>query len=339
MTTWRHGSITRLLPGIAVVVALVIAAGVGILVLELQEPSSGADDDPTVVVALATPTARPEPRGTITPTEVFLGEPPFEVLGPLEQSEAMTQENLDSVRHFVLNLDTRQIYLIMLDPLYRREDLEHFRFVGWQSDSTLLYQSDRRTYRVQLNGDVLLTNAVPTPTSTPTSRNAAFSADEAWVATREDGRFSGILVGPTGEEPRYRLINTWPPSWSPTENLLAFNGSICAGFDLFVFDPDSQSLRNLTPSLPAVWDYAWKPDGSALAIDIIPFPDLRRELGLVDVTTGTVETLVEINTFGELSPIQWSPSGENLLFLYISGRGACETAPPQPTTTLEFLDN
>lgn len=299
---------------------------------------------------LPPPTPPPTPTPTITPTptptSIFTSkdEPPIKILGPVNLEEYVGLRRSDL---FVVDIQSREIFLVGIDDAIRREGgEERFQALQWFDDDSLILETSLQRYRAQLNGETTIAGLTTLRTPTPAIRDAVSSADGTWVARRGEPATGDWLVGPPGGEPGFRLNNLWPPVWSPAGNLLAFTGNVCTVFDLFVFDPAAIELRNLSPSLPAAWDFAWKPDGSAIALDVLGFGDPdnpRRGLSLIDVKTGASETLAEIHTFGELAPVEWSPGGDRLLFRYIPGRGACESAflPGVPTpapTRLEILE-
>ncbi|MEX2247644.1 MAG: hypothetical protein WEC75_13275 [Dehalococcoidia bacterium] len=165
------------------------------------------------------------------------------------------------------------------------------------------------------------------------------SPDGLWSASVDTSGVVATLVARTGGGRSWSISNAAEPKWSPQNGPLALLGNLCAGFDLFVFDPTTGVLRNLTPDDDAVIvEYAWRPDGVALAVDLIPGADAspRRAIGLVQLDGGAMTTLLEIDREGELIPVGFNQSGTRLLFTYNPGRGFCDGSEPlpRPVTTL-----
>ncbi len=333
---WRRTNAGWLSRATAGALAVGVAAGVSLLAWGLVRTEGGSGAGTPRGIFAPTADASQTPFTTATATVPLETGPPFDVRGPLSHDEALASENLESSL-FIIDVPTREFFVVKLDQRRLGED-ERLASALWFDENSLLLDFTSQAYRALLNGQVVAIDPVPAPTPTP--QEVFASAHGLWQAVLEaDGLYSGLLVGRSGEEPAYRLANTESPSWSRTGRL-AFIGSICAGFDLFVFDPATAELKNLTRSLPAVWEFSWKADGSAMAASLIE----TRQLASIDAATGTHEILAQGPEFGSLVPLQWSPTGDRLLFWYVGGRGACESAflPGAPTpenTSLSILPN
>lgn len=281
----------------------------------------------------------PEPA-PLSPPDVAdtIHAPPFLIAGPLDPLRAITEEADTS--GFVLDLRIGQVYAIIRDGSNFQEG-DSFVPVGWVDDETLLIYAMRggenRPFRASLDGLIELADDAAVATASSPQRTG--SANGEWLADTSGGS-PDLLVRRIAPTPQFRLTHAAYPLWSPEGSRLAFIGNVCAGFDAFIFDPNTQELRNLTAGLDsAVLVLSWRPDGAALAADVLPFDGDHRILGLIDATTGDMEPLIDVPITGELSPGQWSPDGNRLLFSYIGGRGFCDTQPGTPTggTELEVI--
>ncbi len=343
-----------------VVVALVIA-GITLMVWGLVRTGGNGDGMPGNAGVVARATDQTTATGEPTSAQPEL---PFEILGPLDRQTALSTENLGMVAYFILDLPTGEFYVIR--SAVPDINVGRPRSVHWLDDETLLLEmwrapSDVLTptdvvsgYRVRLDGSAIVTPA--TPATPPDWPAGVLSPDSAWTAMLVEARFDGtadeafgtLLVGRPNEDPSYRLTTTstsgwtwWQPAWSPTGNLLAFTGNVCRGFDLSVFDPEHGELRNLTASLEnQVFRFSWRPDGFSLVASVYRTEQQSSTLQLIDLATGSTQTLLEGVGFGLPQPLEWNPSGDRLLFNFFYG-GWCEEVgldvPTPPPTRLEIL--
>lgn len=287
--------------------------------------------------------ASPAPPATVTatPTVSARVEPPFLMVGPLDPTQALSGDYLAG-SGFVLDVRIGQVYVITADRSRFKEG-DSFGPIAWLDDETLLIQvvsdGQSRLFRAGMDGSVELVTGVVAPT--PASPRRSVSADGAWVAEMTPTADSfDLLVGGSDSEPQFRVTQAINPVWSPAGERLAFIGNRCSGFDVFLFNPATQELQNLTATLePVVLSVSWRPDGAALAANVIPFGEDRRILGLIDANTGAMTPLIDVPITGELSPSLWSPDGNRLLFGYLGGRGICDTLPgtPESGTELEII--
>jgi len=112
------------------------------------------------------------------------------------------------------------------------------------------------------------------------------------------------------------------PSWSPDGGSLAFSGSVGGISDLYIYDLETEEIRQLTSDKYADMQPSWSPDGSTIVFtsDRGPETDFeslsysRFQLAMVDV--GTLEVRV-VPVFGNVKHInpQYSGDGESLYFL------------------------
>lgn len=170
------------------------------------------------------------------------------------------------------------------------------------------------------------------------------SPDGKWTAAVDtSGALATVSVSDASGSPAYRITNASSPVWSPAGGAtLAVLGSLCGAFDVLLIDPAAGTMRNLTANVDVIPEFVWRPDGRAIAIDLVPGGDYyRRVLGLVDVSAGTLTELVSIPYSGELIPVGYNASGDRLLFGYNGGRGLCDDGRPlpQPASELQPVGN
>lgn len=294
-----------------------------------EERASSSTLEPTASVA-ASPPASLAPLGV-------------RVLGPLETDGSLFDEPGQS-SYFVVEVDNGQIYAIQ-----SASPNEWVVGVHWVDNDSLLVNTQMAAYEVFLDGRVLPVPSTPTPVPTPRAcvctslgcsvcEGPVASADGAWSAYKEPKGWGTTVIGLTSGDAAFRLTNADQPAWAPQGHLLAFNGNVCVGlqsvhaFDIFLFNPVSRQLTNLTTSVEgAALNFLWRPDGTAIAVD-------ERSLELIDVPGGEHRELAKVNATGELQPVEWSPDGKSLIFFHLGGRGICDGADdprviaPAPTT-------
>ena len=81
--------------------------------------------------------------------------------------------------------------------------------------------------------------------------------------------------------------------------------------------PESDAPEPVTPPDVTIWEYAWSPDGSRLAVYYTTDPDetdwYRGQLGVVPVGGGAVRQVVRLNC--QASALAWSPDGTRLAYV------------------------
>ncbi|MBI5284525.1 MAG: hypothetical protein HY874_05465 [Chloroflexi bacterium] len=117
------------------------------------------------------------------------------------------------------------------------------------------------------------------------------------------------------------------------------SGNWCAGFDLFLFDPEAVSLHNLTASDDRAYllNFAWAPDGMRIAASARDGD--HDALVLIDTGSGEITTLAETEARADVRPLGWSPSGQRLLFHAWLGQETTCPNPPYETTYLDTVPN
>lgn len=111
------------------------------------------------------------------------------------------------------------------------------------------------------------------------------------------------------------------PAWSPDGGHIAFSATKGGFSNLYTYDLTSSRLRQLTDDAFTDVDPAWSPDGRRLVFATDRFTtdlgeltigDMR--LALLDVATGTVESLSALERGKHISP-QWTPDGQSIYFV------------------------
>jgi hypothetical protein len=331
MIFYRKASASWLAGASAAGVFVLIAIGIGALVWGLARTSERGPDETVVAES-------PSPTQFATPTS-DLAEL-IQVDGPLSQEEAISQANLSPFALYVADVTSASFYVLSIEPLLDKGFLESS---SWLDDDTLLLSFNGRcdgcpqdfveAFAVSLDGSVRDVEAAQPATQTPSRLS---SVDGEWSAEQQPGQFGGVIVTSRDGRTSYRVTNAFGPRWSPTESRLAVLGNVCVGFDALTFDPSSAKLTNLTESQPIVFDLLWRPDGTQIAVNVIDrasMPSEGRIIGLINVDTGGMETIVNYEGLGDFPLTAWSPNGSLLLFGYNAGRGACESLadPAVPT--------
>lgn len=231
--------------------------------------------------------------------------PPFAILEPLAAEVALAAGSLVLGSYYVLDLDSGLVQTIVPDTSQERIDAQGGRAgiaVRWAPDGGLVVTNfNGETYLGALDGAISRPTA-PVPTVTPVSpTGGGVSRDGQWQAsvTAVDG--PGVVVGSTGAggDPLFKITSATLPLWSPAEaSMLAVLTDVCAGpdantgFDLELFDAATGSLSELSASPDElIPGFIWRPDGRAIAADIIHAPGgnaagSRREIVLIDVRDG-----------------------------------------------------
>ena len=112
-------------------------------------------------------------------------------------------------------------------------------------------------------------------------------------------------------------------AWSPNGQSIAFTGIDGGLSDLYVYDLEEQSVRQLTNDRYAALQPTWSPDGESLAFttdrgpdgtnfETLKYGDYR--LGLIDVSSREIEIVRPFRTGMQHNP-QFSPDGQNLYFI------------------------
>lgn len=112
------------------------------------------------------------------------------------------------------------------------------------------------------------------------------------------------------------------PAWSPDGNKLAFSGSDGGYTDLYIYNFDTDSLRNLTKDAYSDLQPAWSPDGNSIAFatDRGTGTDLQNltfghmKIAVMDLSTGELEMIPDFYNAKHINP-QYSPDGNSLYYI------------------------
>jgi Tol biopolymer transport system component len=112
------------------------------------------------------------------------------------------------------------------------------------------------------------------------------------------------------------------PSWSPDGGSLAFSGSVGGISDLYIYDLETEEIRQLTSDKYADMQPSWSPDGSTIVFtsDRGPETDFeslsysRFQLAMVDVASRDVRVVPVFGNVKHINP-QYSGDGESVYFL------------------------
>lgn len=307
----------RIVPGIVLLFGLLAAAC----------RSAAPPPTPTPISPLS------PPRAVVT---LDLG-PPFSLLPPLPAEEALAERPGEA--YGVLDTATGLIQAIDTDVSQRRIDAQGSAGIrpAWCRDVIAVTNADGTPWVIYPDGRIEQTLAE----GCGGGKDESVSPDGRWSVTATTSAEPAISINDAGGRAVYRITNAIRAEWSPSGgSTLALIGDLCPGFHLLVFDPASPALRRLAPDAGEIIEYVWRPDGWALAIDLIPAdgqqPPFRRVLGLIDVRDGTSRDLISIRRTGELIPIGYNEAGMRLLFVHSGGRGFCESEPsPREPSRLE----
>jgi len=111
------------------------------------------------------------------------------------------------------------------------------------------------------------------------------------------------------------------PTWSPDGRFVAFSAMAGGISDIFVYDLESNVLKQLTRDVYSDLHPAWSPDGRTIAFVTDRFTTNLQwldigayELALLNPETGEPRRLLAFPSTSNLNP-QWSPDGQSLFFL------------------------
>ncbi len=112
-------------------------------------------------------------------------------------------------------------------------------------------------------------------------------------------------------------------AWSPDGHTMAISGQITGVSDLFLYDMQTNTVRQLTNDKFADLQPAWSPDGRTLAfvsdrgakgggLEQLAYNEMA--ISTIDVDSGVMRTLPLFTNTKHISP-QWAPDGQSLYFI------------------------
>jgi hypothetical protein len=153
------------------------------------------------------------------------------------------------------------------------------------------------------------------------------------------------LVYPTVEE---SAADSWAPIFSPDGQQIAFLSAALGALQLYVRDPDSGRLRQLTSSPEAKSAVAWSPDGLRLAY--IAGEQGQHQIHVIVVENGALTALAPV-TPAAIQRFAWATDGQTLVMetsenglrrLYVANPVDGEVSlldPPPAWATLKVVGN
>ena len=202
---------------------------------------------------------------------------PYSITAPRAQGDLAPSDWSFLAAH-VLSVATGEVQAVA--QTFPKSGGRNAPIVQWIDDVTVAIAKEDGRYRIDLDGNVTAeaeSLATPTPSAMP---DVPQSADGLWSAERNLA-ISGITLTERATGRRFDLPDTDEYQWAPAGHLMATGGGWCGGGRVSIVDPDTSSITQITPGGPEGHGvvYVWRPDGKALALDLLS-PQLS--LALVD---------------------------------------------------------
>lgn len=253
---------------------------------------------------------------------------------PRPASDALTEASFEELhRYFVIDLSNGLVQPLGFAAAFSSQDP-----IVWLDEDTLWLDHPDAPLELDLDGTVRVASS-RSPDSDVKKRGGD-SASGAWSVAQLASGAGGAIFSPGQAQPaRYRIANALGGVWSPTRDVALLIGNWCAGFDLFLFDPETVVLTNLTASDDRSYrlGYAWAPDGIRIAAAV---GDAGHDaLVMIDTGTKQIATLAEAAARADVRPLAWSPSGQRLLFYAWHGQESTCLNPPYQETYLDTVPN
>jgi len=253
---------------------------------------------------------------------------------PRPASDALSEASFGELhRYFVIDLSSGLVQPLGFEAAFSSQDP-----IVWLDEDTLWLDHPDAPLELDLDGNVRV--AASRPPVNDLNRRGGESPSGAWSMGQLASGFGGALFSRgQAQEPRYRLANAFAGVCAPARDVALQDGNWCAGFDLYLFDPEAATLTNLTTRDDREYQlsYAWAPDGVRIAGSA---RDTDRDaLVLIDTGTGEIATLAETEARADVRPLAWSPSGRRLLFHAWHGQEITCPNPPYEETYLDAVPN
>ena len=236
---------------------------------------------------------------------------------PVPAHEALTLANFQTLQYvFVLDIADGSVQPVdIVDEVAGEGGISIPFPITWRDDDTLWLGHPVTPAELDLDGAVRIVDASP-PTPTPSS---GLSPGGDWQASQlASGSGGAIFQSPPYGDVLYRVASATRGAWSPTREVYALPGSYCAGWDLFLFDPQGGSgpkpgtLVNLTESddrrFGDIGGFVWAPDGERIAAGAM------NALVIIDTAHLTARDVATADPSLAVRPVAWNPSGQKLLF-------------------------
>lgn len=149
----------------------------------------------------------------------------------------------------------------------------------------------------------------------------ALSPNREWVVYETQYSEAYLVMARVGQAPDYNYPLTleiidfleysdWGPVWSPDGTHIAFHSDRNGNLDIFILDPETYEIVQVTTSEEADAYAAWSPDGTQLVYQCTI--NEGREVCIIDVTGENLVQLTENERFDGLP--DWSPDGTQIVF-------------------------
>jgi TolB protein len=139
----------------------------------------------------------------------------------------------------------------------------------------------------------------------------AWSPDKSRMAFVRDGTLQ--IMGSNGRDlisPVLEVIQVESPSWSPDGTQIVFSSVADSARDIYTYNINSGSLRQLTNDGAEDLQPSWSPDGNRIAFS----SNRGGYYAIYILQLGVRQTTRQITNLGDDSNPEFAPDGERLLF-------------------------
>jgi hypothetical protein len=174
---------------------------------------------------------------------------------------------------------------------------------------------------------LLVKAAEPSLLSTVT---ALFTATEAHPLMAAAQPTTGLVTKPHPER-----ADSWEPIFSPDGRQIVFLSGQLGQAQLYLRDPQSGHLRQLTTTDEPKSSVVWSPDSAWLAF--IAEYEAGSAIQLLEVQSSTLVQTKELPTPGVVQAFQWSTDSRTITLVYASGRNVTHYCVHLPTGAVQML--